>query len=240
MRWTNSTPSERTGSTRNDAARGAAQSLTNSLSHDALFLLPSHNEQQAENRAGSSSEEPSNDRSNTNNDYLIAAEFEREEVELLRNELRRMESLFQSLLGQSYEIVGDIHSMSNGYNGSRGATLNGSDAIPPASSKAIRQLPMVKVTKEDLCEHENNAECCICFRENHLGQKVTKLPCGHLYHKPCITEWLKKHCTCPICRYELETDDAFYERGRLERMRQRNATNTNATNTALSPNIAAN
>ena len=33
---------------------------------------------------------------------------------------------------------------------------------PPASKRAIRQLPIVKVTPEDLVD-ENNRECCICL-----------------------------------------------------------------------------
>eukprot|EP00591_Stephanopyxis_turris_P001407 CAMPEP_0195508188 /NCGR_PEP_ID=MMETSP0794_2-20130614/1470_1 /TAXON_ID=515487 /ORGANISM="Stephanopyxis turris, Strain CCMP 815" /LENGTH=339 /DNA_ID=CAMNT_0040635093 /DNA_START=237 /DNA_END=1256 /DNA_ORIENTATION=- len=93
-------------------------------------------------------------------------------------------------------------------------------AVPPASAKAVRQLPTVTVSKEDLLD-ENNRECCICFEDNTLGSKVTRLPCGHLFHRPCISEWLHKHCTCPICRFELETDNPTYERGRLERMRHR-------------------
>ena len=35
-------------------------------------------------------------------------------------------------------------------------------APPPASKRAIRQLPIVKVTPEDLVD-ENNRECCICL-----------------------------------------------------------------------------
>ena len=50
---------------------------------------------------------------------------------------------------------------------------------------------------------------------------MTRFPCGHLFHRPCIEQWIRKHCTCPICRFELETDDVAYERGRMERMKHR-------------------
>jgi hypothetical protein len=29
-----------------------------------------------------------------------------------------------------------------------------------------------------------------------MGSKACKLPCGHLYHRECLEEWLLKHCTC--------------------------------------------
>ena len=35
---------------------------------------------------------------------------------------------------------------------------------PPASSAALRQLPTIMVTAEDLVE-PSNRECCICFEE---------------------------------------------------------------------------
>merc|ERR1712007_165872 len=91
---------------------------------------------------------------------------------------------------------------------------------PPASRKSIRHLPTILVRSEDLID-ENNRECCICFEEHNLGDKVTRLSCAHIYHPHCITEWLTKHCTCPVCRYELPTDDASYERGRKKRMAER-------------------
>jgi len=93
-------------------------------------------------------------------------------------------------------------------------------AAPPASTKAIRQLPTVSVNPEDLVD-ENNRECCICFEENQLHDKVMRLPCAHIYHPRCIIEWLNRHCTCPVCRYELPTDNVVYERERKQRMKFR-------------------
>ena len=95
-----------------------------------------------------------------------------------------------------------------------------SRAPPPACPKAIRQLPLVSVTPEDLVD-ENNRECCICFEEHNIHDKVIRLPCAHIYHPQCITQWLVKHCTCPVCRYELPTDNVVYERERKKRMKNR-------------------
>lgn len=61
----------------------------------------------------------------------------------------------------------------------------------------------------------------ICLDEQVLGGYGCKLACGHLFHLSCLKEWLTTQCTCPICRFELETDNSSFERGRKCRMGQR-------------------
>lgn len=76
------------------------------------------------------------------------------------------------------------------------------------------------MTADDVIE-ETNKNCCICIDDHIIGSTVVKLPCGHLFHETCISEWLRKSCMCPVCRFELETDDAEYERERRSRMKTR-------------------
>ena len=104
------------------------------------------------------------------------------------------------------------------------ASLRPQQPPPPvaASQNAIRQLPTVKVSREDLID-PCNRECCICLEGIHLGNSVLRLPCAHVYHPRCIQQWLTNHGnTCPVCRYELPVENnPEYEAGRRERMRCR-------------------
>ena len=136
-----------------------------------------------------------------------------EELEQLQHDLETMERLFRSLLGHSF--VEGI-----GYEESFEEERRDENYCPPASQKVMKNLPTITIAKQDLRD-ECNHECCVCFYKHSVGDKVVRLPCGHLFHHNCISEWLNKRCTCPICRWEMETDDKYYEDERIERMRKR-------------------
>ena len=48
--------------------------------------------------------------------------------------------------------------------------------------------------------------CPICLGKLREGQYVVYMPCGeeHIFHRHCITSWLKEHNVCPTCRAEFE------------------------------------
>lgn len=108
--------------------------------------------------------------------------------------------------------------------------------VPPASKEVVAKLPVITLTEEILAKLGKDAECAICKENLVLNDKMQELPCRHTFHPPCLKPWLvyfrtcpdisqqqfvvvdiivsmlqDEHNSCPICRYELQTDDHAYE-----------------------------
>eukprot|EP01103_Thecamoeba_quadrilineata_P011847 TRINITY_DN292_c0_g1_i2.p1 TRINITY_DN292_c0_g1~~TRINITY_DN292_c0_g1_i2.p1 ORF type:complete len:270 (+),score=75.55 TRINITY_DN292_c0_g1_i2:65-874(+) len=89
---------------------------------------------------------------------------------------------------------------------------------PPASQSGIDSLPTLSYDQELSTQEQR---CSICFEDYQLEEEVLQLPCKHFYHRPCLVTWLQQHNTCPVCRYEMEVEDADYEKQRRRRMNAR-------------------
>ncbi|NXS78752.1 PJA2 ligase, partial [Erpornis zantholeuca] len=71
---------------------------------------------------------------------------------------------------------------------------------PPATKETINCLPQIIITGD----YNGQEQCCtICCSEYVEGEIITELPCHHLFHKPCVTLWLQRSGTCPVCRHVL-------------------------------------
>lgn len=82
---------------------------------------------------------------------------------------------------------------------------------PPASKEAIKNLKRFKMNEEFCKKGEKNEKeyptCSVCLCELTKGEDSVLVPCGHLFHEICIMKWLELHNTCPVCRYELPTEN---------------------------------
>nr|GMC92029.1 E3 ubiquitin-protein ligase Praja-2 [Ipomoea batatas] len=80
---------------------------------------------------------------------------------------------------------------------------------PPAAVSVVNSLPCVVIKDHE--QLDDNLACAICKDSLSVGSVVNQLPCSHVYHPSCILPWLSSRNTCPLCRYELPTDDQDYE-----------------------------
>ena len=61
------------------------------------------------------------------------------------------------------------------------------------------------MTSSNLLLHPS---CAICLENFDSSSDVKQLPlCHHIFHQNCLTEWLRHHRYCPMCRTNLSTNE---------------------------------
>ncbi|KAH0943682.1 LOW QUALITY PROTEIN: hypothetical protein HID58_003319 [Brassica napus] len=86
---------------------------------------------------------------------------------------------------------------------------------PPAAKSAVEALETFEIGSTCVEGGERmSLVCVVCHVDGLTGEIGKKLPCGHCYHDNCILPWLETRNSCPVCRFQLRTDDAEYERKR--------------------------
>lgn len=122
---------------------------------------------------------------------VLLGEEEYVDVEVIRGSppAANVDELASLLLGEGEYVDGDV--------------IRGR---PPAARSVVEILDVVSVP--------DDVACAVCKNDILLGEEGKQLPCFHLFHGECILPWLQIRNTCPLCRYELPTDDAIYEQRR--------------------------
>ena len=65
---------------------------------------------------------------------------------------------------------------------------------------AVRTTPTGVTTDGTAAATCTHHECAVCLSEYLTGDSITELPCGHVYHRTCITSWLLSRNLCPMCK----------------------------------------
>lgn len=95
----------------------------------------------------------------------------------------------------------------------------GDDEMPGAGKSFIDSLPEAADLKDD--------QCAICLSNMIVGKdssgekkgSIKQLPCSHTFHKDCIIPWITRVASCPLCKYELPTDDDRFEEYKKQKKR---------------------
>ncbi|KAG2320674.1 hypothetical protein Bca4012_056293 [Brassica carinata] len=120
---------------------------------------------------------------------------------------RNLERVINHLWSRYRDSLPNTLEGDNGNGARRGA--------PPAAKSAIEALETFEAGSTSTEEGERMAVlCAVCKDAMVMGEIGKKLPCGHCYHDNCILPWLETTNSCPVCRFQLRTDDPHYERKR--------------------------
>jgi len=63
----------------------------------------------------------------------------------------------------------------------------------------ISRLPKVKWQ-----EGNEQTQCMVCLCDYEQDEELVKLPCNHLFHMGCISEWLQRCTDCPLCKMNVD------------------------------------
>lgn len=73
------------------------------------------------------------------------------------------------------------------------------------SKDSLDSLPKLKITSENIVDCSGETiTCSICLQDIQVGETARSLPyCRHVFHLPCIDNWLLRHGSCPLCRRDV-------------------------------------
>ena len=80
-------------------------------------------------------------------------------------------------------------------------TGSGSAVYQGVSSLIMKKLPVYMYPPpSDKVLLAGQTACCVCIDEYEIGDEVRILPCDHIFHVPCVDEWLQRSRCCPMCK----------------------------------------
>ena len=124
---------------------------------------------------------------NLGNEDILYDENFQEDFAIKAVDQQIMDELYPNPDAMSYEQLLQLEDNMGSVN--KGLTKN-----------QFEKLPEVKYDKN---KYSENYQCIICMEEFEIKEKVKLLPCGHIFHKNCIKQWLLKQKSCPFCKSEI-------------------------------------
>lgn len=97
----------------------------------------------------------------------------------------------------------------------------------PTPEHIISNLQRVNI------ENNDDRQCSICFEQ--LNGNCIQLRCDHYFHENCISRWLNRQDTCPVCRNQVY--DPPSEQPNLQDTSQRESINI-VQRTHMLPNLS--
>ncbi|EEF48182.1 E3 ubiquitin-protein ligase RDUF1 [Ricinus communis] len=77
-------------------------------------------------------------------------------------------------------------------------------ALPPNFGHQISESDSLVADMPTVTSTDDHDVCSICMEGfQSPGVCGKQVPCGHVYHAPCISSWLSNCNSCPLCRFNI-------------------------------------
>lgn len=90
-------------------------------------------------------------------------------------------------------------------------TTTTTDFYEPTITPAIIDLDKYITTYEQLGDHENCVVCLGGHKHDDTEDPPVKIPCGHVFHKGCLSGWFAQSEECPNCRCKYNHPEGKYD-----------------------------
>ena len=99
---------------------------------------------------------------------------------------------------------------------SDGESVTTNEAVTIAEEK--EETAATEEKEETVTEEKEEAEelkCIVCYEKLHLGN-IVNTQCDHKYCWECFFKWIKNSPSCPYCRCNFISEEAWYENRDIE------------------------
>lgn len=75
-----------------------------------------------------------------------------------------------------------------------------------ASPQMISKLDRFKYSSGQQLRQDT---CVICLQEFESDEDLNQLPCSHSFHAQCVSTWLLRNKSCPLCQHNIDQPFSF-------------------------------
>ena len=120
-----------------------------------------------------------------------------EEIKSIREEIRKNQENLRRNDEKLRKMEEEFNRIKEMLRSSRFIRFNENDN---EMNDILNQLPVTIIGDINKLNDENK-RCVICLEDFKNNDKSIYLPCFHLFHEKCITDWINmKKGFCPFCR----------------------------------------
>ncbi|EDV98813.1 GH13524 [Drosophila grimshawi] len=111
--------------------------------------------------------------------------------------------IFETVMNDCKTVVNTLTAIVNSMTATEGLEQAISTLADKLEETLNQNIELENINRK-LHDDQNRTTCVVCFSETtEIGDhSIVSLPCGHLFGKNCITQWLREQQLCPKCRQE--------------------------------------